>query len=892
MKKAAFSLLMMLFFTSLSAQWSTNPAINNAIADLPGEQAIPKVAVCSDGSIYIAFLSNQTGNYTVRLQRLDSQGNELWAHNGILISDQATDSWVTDWDMTADGSNHAVLVYNDIRNGNMNVYAWRVSPTGSQVWGASGVTLSNNSAFNAAPKVTVTQAGNAIFAWQSDDVIIMQKVNPAGTKQWGDAGITLTSVNSLSWPQMLPVGTDDFILKYFDDAGNPPYPTRLVYAQRYNSAGAPVWSVPALISDAGGISSWTQIFPFINDGSDGFYIAWHDDRDNNMLASTWVQHVNSSGQVVFAADGVEASTQTGRNHYYPQLSHPQGSSDVYVFWTEMNGDQNLNGINGQKISAAGTRQWGESGITFIALSSASVVTEAASQTNTDMVLMYSLGDAVNSQLKAMKVNSAGNYVWPTQHITISSVASSKVHVEMGKYASDQWVVAWEDNRNGNVDIFAQNFSVEGTLGPYELTFGTIQGNVALNGGTGNVTQVVVSAGSISTLPDPTGDYILTVPTGTWDVTATLNGYYPETVTGVVVIEDQSTNGVDFTLNPIPTTGYLQGTVTLAEGNGDVTQTIVTAGNISTSPDAGGFYSMEVGVGSWDVTAQLEGYSSQTLGNVTVDPGLTTQGVDFLLYLLPQTGFLYGNVSIEDNLADVVLATVTSGTQSVHPDNYGDFLIELPVGQQTVTASHPYTETETTEVTILPGGSTGQDFDLTMLRRDMVCKIYMWPGNSPLNESTAIITGPGDMVLTDIQTNDSIIFPQVPFGHYIGTAHWQNTYFEHDTSHAVIDQLNNLIEISILFESAKNYDIQELKISPNPVSANDFISFGSDIPQQGILTVSDPSGKKISEISLKTSGMLKIPVTLLLNQQKPAKGVYYLHFVSGKQLFTGKLLIRN
>ena len=42
-----------------------------------------------------------------------------------------------------------------------------------------------------------------------------------------------------------------------------------------------------------------RFFPFISDGSDGFYIAWHDDRDNNMLASTWVNHVNSEGVVQF-----------------------------------------------------------------------------------------------------------------------------------------------------------------------------------------------------------------------------------------------------------------------------------------------------------------------------------------------------------------------------------------------------------------------------------------------------------------------------------------------------------------------------------------------------------------------------------------------------------------
>lgn len=63
---------------------------------------------------------------------------------------------------------------------------------------------------------------------------------------------------------------------------------------------------------AGGISAWTQIFSFINDGTDGFYIAWHDDRDNNMLSSVFVQHISSAGTVMFQSNGVEASTLGGK----------------------------------------------------------------------------------------------------------------------------------------------------------------------------------------------------------------------------------------------------------------------------------------------------------------------------------------------------------------------------------------------------------------------------------------------------------------------------------------------------------------------------------------------------------------------------------------------------
>ena len=206
MKKALlFVLLTIIAPLTAISQWSISPAVNNPINTATGEQAIPKIAVCPNGDSYIGFFSMENGNYNVRLQRLDPQGNTLWADNGILISNQPQMTWLTDWDMTADIANHCILTFQDIRNGgNNNVVAYRISPTGAFVWGANGIALSNSTAFNAAPKVCATAAGNAVFAWQADDVTIMQKVSPSGSIMWGTTGITLSGSNDIHLAAIAP----------------------------------------------------------------------------------------------------------------------------------------------------------------------------------------------------------------------------------------------------------------------------------------------------------------------------------------------------------------------------------------------------------------------------------------------------------------------------------------------------------------------------------------------------------------------------------------------------------------------------------------------------------------------------------------------------------------
>lgn len=459
-------LIISLLSISAVAQWSIDPAENNAISMANGEQAIPLVATAENGTTYIAWFSNESGNYDVRLQKLDVFGNFQWDSAGLLVSDHEAMSWLTDWDMTIDQEDHAILTFQDIRNINNDVFAYRISPEGDFVWGDDGIEMSTGAAFDAAPKVTVTNENNAVFAWEAEGEVMLQKISPEGEKQWGENGITLSSDNAYTWPQLIAVGDDEVILKYFEDSGPLWAPTRHVFAQRYDAEGNTVWDQPAIVSDAGSISAWTQIFPFINDGNDGFYIAWHDNRTNPTLASIYVQHIGSDGSVLYADDGIEASTLSNRNHFYAQLALPAGSEEIYVYWNEMDGDQNLRGIYGQKISSTGERLWTDNGKSFIDISTTNVYPVAARNSDEDMVVLYEeTTSGMNASIKAMRIDTDGEYVWENEKIDMCTVQSEKVHSVVNSFYNDQWITTWEDSRNGAKDIYAQNIQLDGSLGP-------------------------------------------------------------------------------------------------------------------------------------------------------------------------------------------------------------------------------------------------------------------------------------------------------------------------------------------------------------------------------------------------------------------------------------------
>jgi hypothetical protein len=455
----------------LYAQWSNDPSMNNAISLSPGEQAIPKVATSVNGITYLAWFSNESGNYNVRLQQLDVFGEIQWEEGGILISDHPAMTWLTDWDMTVDQEDCAILTFQDIRNVDNDIFAYRIGPDGEFLWGADGIELSTGPGFDVSPKVCVTNSGNVVFAWQADAVVIRQKISPEGTKLWGDAGITMSGANTFSWPQLLPVGEDDVIMKYFEDSGPVWAPTRHVFARRYDTNGNDVWDNPAIISNAGGISAWTQVFPFIHDGNDGFYIAWHDNRANPTMASIYVQHIGADGSVLLGDDGTEASLLSTRQHFYAHLALPPGSDDIYVFWNEMDADQNNRGIYGQKLSSTGERLWGDNAKKFIEISPTDIYPYAAHNSDEDMVVFYEENPSANNAvIKAMRIDTDGNLVWTNNFVDICSLPSSKVHTVSGGFFDGQWISAWEDDRNGNKDIYAQNLKLDGTPGPITITY--------------------------------------------------------------------------------------------------------------------------------------------------------------------------------------------------------------------------------------------------------------------------------------------------------------------------------------------------------------------------------------------------------------------------------------
>ncbi|MDQ1372363.1 MAG: hypothetical protein QG582_1279 [Candidatus Thermoplasmatota archaeon] len=164
-------------------------------------------------------------------------------------------------------------------------------------------------------------------------------------------------------------------------------------------------------------------------------------------------------------------------------------------------------------------------------------------------------------------------------------------------------------------------------------------------------SVRVGTVTVTATTDVDGEYrIPDLPSGTYAVTATMAGFETSTVSGVTVLSGEETTGVDFQLAEKPTKlyGIVRSGTFLVPG---VLITVVGT-DLSANTSIEGYYEIaNITVGTYSLTASLEGYNTVTVNGVVIARGSETQ-VNINMTSLPGP-----------SLSGMVLSTSTNGVLS-------------------------------------------------------------------------------------------------------------------------------------------------------------------------------------------------------------------------------------
>jgi hypothetical protein len=466
---AAIVIAVTLLPSPAAAIWSEDPAANLAVADGAGEDVVPKIAGLPNGGCYVGWFDNSAGSYDLRLQRLAPDGTEQWAHNGILVSSHAQETWLTDWDLICDAAGNCVLTFADIRTGNLDVQAYKIDPAGLFAWGPDGINISQNAAWEPTPAVCQVSDGDYVFAWArypdtGEAAMMMQRVAPDGALRYQVGGKSVVSVvnEDPAFPDLVPSLNGDVLLMWVRDISSYMSP-RHIRLQRFTSAGFPVWLNFTAIYDGAAVP--LGYAPEIQtDGAGGAVCGWHSAPLD--LFSSYVQRVGANGVEMFPHNGVLVSTDATRHHIDPATAVNPATGEIFVFWNERNSFQTQWGIYGQRISAAGARLWGNSGVVLQPVNTTYKSYPRAASLGGGAVCIFTDTPAgfVGDRMVAYRLDASGANVWSTTPVLVATSQSGKSRLPFFQDESGEIRIIWEDTRNGNPDVYAQNLNPDGTLG--------------------------------------------------------------------------------------------------------------------------------------------------------------------------------------------------------------------------------------------------------------------------------------------------------------------------------------------------------------------------------------------------------------------------------------------
>jgi len=198
-----------------NVQWTTSGV---AISTAANNQDEPHLVSVSTGGAIISWHDYRAGaEWDVYAQRVNLGGTAQWTADGVAISTaSSTQRWT---DIASDGADGAIITWLDYRDGHYDVYAQRVSFSGSPLWTMDGVAVSTSTEAENSARIVSDGAGGAVITWTRGSVsdVYAQRIDAAGSSMWTANGAPVSIVsNSQYAPELISDGAGGVIIVFWD----------------------------------------------------------------------------------------------------------------------------------------------------------------------------------------------------------------------------------------------------------------------------------------------------------------------------------------------------------------------------------------------------------------------------------------------------------------------------------------------------------------------------------------------------------------------------------------------------------------------------------------------------------------------------------------------------
>jgi hypothetical protein len=195
----------------------------------------------------------------------------------------------------------------------------------------------------------------------------------------------------------------------------------------------------------------------IPDGEGGAFVVWSD-RFFTAGYDIYAQRVDALGNVLWAAGGVGVCTATGYQ-YGPSIVS-DGAGGVIVAWRDDRGaDQD---IYAQRLDGDGNPLWTADGVIVCNATNLQELPELAADGNGGAYVVWKDFRNSNLDIYCQLIDENGSPQWTANGVAVTTATGTQQHHVVTTDVSGSVIIAWDDLRSGNYDVYVQKLWSNGT----------------------------------------------------------------------------------------------------------------------------------------------------------------------------------------------------------------------------------------------------------------------------------------------------------------------------------------------------------------------------------------------------------------------------------------------
>jgi hypothetical protein len=301
-------------------------------------------------------------------------------------------------------------------------------------------------------------AGDFVITWSSHNQdgngweIYAQRYNAAGVRQGGEFRVNTTTQNDQEYSTVAMDGYGNFVVTWSSNGqdGN----GWGIYAQRYNAAGVPQGGEFRVNTHTQGDQEYSTV---AMDPAGDFVVTWSSHDQDGSGWGVYAQRYNSAG----APQGGEfqVNTYTQDDQMYSTAAMDAHGNFV-ITWSSHNQDGSGWGVYGQRYNAAGVRQGGEFRINTYTQDDQEYST-VAMDANGNFFVTWSSHNQGSSYwgVYGRQFNAAGAALGNEFQVN-TTISGDQQYSSVAMDGKGHAVVVWSGNGPGdNAGVFAQRYSM-------------------------------------------------------------------------------------------------------------------------------------------------------------------------------------------------------------------------------------------------------------------------------------------------------------------------------------------------------------------------------------------------------------------------------------------------